>query len=134
MIDNVMRDYWRRVWCEGDASAVYDLYADGALLDGEPLDRDDFAAGVTRWHGIFPGFTATVDETVVAGDRVMSRVTYRGTHANTWAGLPATGTEFSQHGLDLFTVRDGRIVEHWHATDHYQMVVSLGGKIVPAEG
>ncbi len=134
MIDSVVRDYWRRVWCEGDTSAVFELYADDVLMDGEPLDRDEFAASVTRWHGIFPGFRATVDETVVAGDRVMSRVTYRGTHANTWAGLPATGREFAQHGLDLFTVRDGRIVEHWHSTDHYEMVVSLGGKIVPAEG
>lgn len=129
-----MREYWRRVWCEGDAGAVRELYADGALMDGEPLDRDEFASLVTRWHGTFPGFTATVDEVVVAGDRVTSRVTYRGTHENTWAGLPPTGKEFSGLGLDLFTVRDGPIVEHWHATDHYEMVVSLGGRIVPAEG
>ena len=130
--ERVVRDYWREVWCEGSREAVLRHYAEGALSDGEPLDRDAFAAMVGRWFGIFPGFTATVDEVIVSGDRVVSRVTYRGVHQAAWAGLPPTGKAFQGLGIDVFTVRDGRIAEHWHATDHYEMVVQLGGRIVPA--
>lgn len=132
MSEQVVRDYWRRVWCEASEDAVHELYADDALMDGEPLDRAGFAAGVTQWFGKFPGFTTTVDDVLVCGDRVVTRVTYRGVHQGTWAGLPATGKPFSAMGLDVFTVRDGRIAEHWHATDHYELVVQLGGKVVPA--
>lgn len=132
MSEQVVRDYWRRIWCDGDGAAALELYADGALMDGEPLDRDAFAAMVGRWFGIFEGFSATVEDVIVSGDRVVTRVTYRGTHAKPWIGLPATGRTFAAHGLDVFTVRDGRIVEHWHATDHYELVEQLGGKVVPA--
>ena len=132
MSEQVVRDYWRRVWCEASEDAVRELYADGALMDGEPLDRAGFAAAVTRWFEKFPDFTATVDDVIVSGDRVVTRVTYRGTHQGTWAGLPPTGRSFATHGLDVFTVSDGRITEHWHATDHYDLVVRLGGKVGPA--
>lgn len=49
-----------------------------------------------------------------------------------WRRVPATGRSFAAHGLDVSTVRDGGIAEHWHATDHYEPVVQLGGKGVPA--
>jgi len=130
----VVRDYWRRVWCEASEDAVRELYADDAVENDEPIDRDGFAAMVTAWFTKFPDFTATVDDLFSADDgRVVTRVTYRGTHRGPWAGLPATGRSFSALGLDVFTVRDGRIVEHWHSTDHYDLVVHLGGKVVPKE-
>ncbi len=132
MSEQVVRDYWRRVWSDGDGAAAVELYADGARMNGEPLDRAEFAAAVTSWFTKFPDFATTVDDVIVSGDRVVTRVTYRGSHQGTWAGLPATGRSFAQPGLDVFTVRDGRITEHWHATDHYELVVALGGKIVPA--
>lgn len=133
MSEAVVRDYWRRVWCEASEDAVRELYAEGATENDEPIDRDEFAAAVTAWFAKFPDFTATVDDVFSAGERVVSRVTYRGTHRGAWAGLPATGRPVSALGLDVFTVRDGRIVEHWHSTDHYDLVVQLGGKVVPKE-
>lgn len=133
MIEQVVRDYWRRVWCEGSGEAVLELYAEGATENAEPVDREDFARKVEQWFTKFPDFSATVEDLFVVGDRVVTRVTYRGTQALPWAGLPATGRSFEGLGLDVFTVRDGRIVEHWHCADHYDMVVQLGGTIVPAE-
>ena len=134
MSEAVVRDYWQRVWCEGSADAVRELYAPGATENGEPVSVEDFARGVEAWFTKFPDFTATVDDVFAVGDRVVSRVTYRGTQALPWAGLPATGRTFEGLGLDVFTIRDGRIVEHWHSADHYDMVVQLGGKVVPQEG
>lgn len=129
-----VRRYWQQVWCDGDATAPARLYAEGALMDGEPLDVSGFGESVAGWFRKFPDFTATVEDVWLAGDRVVTRVTYRGTHTATWAGLPATGRAFSGLGLDVFRVEDGRIAEHWHATDHYDMVVQLGGTVVPAAG
>jgi len=131
MSEDVIRSYWQRVWCEGSGDAVLELYAEGATENAEPIDREDFARKVVGWFAKFPDFSATVDDIFTVGDRVVSRVTYRGTHTQPWAGLPPTGKAFTGLGLDVFTVRDGRIVEHWHSTDHYDMVVQLGGTVVP---
>lgn len=131
--EQVVRGYWRDIWCSGDPDAPGRYYAAGATENGEPIDPEEFGRAVTSWFTKFPDFTSTVDDLVQVGDRVVSRVTYRGTHHGAFAGLPATGRRFSGLGLDIFTVQAGRIVEHWHSTDHYELIVQLGGTVVPAE-
>lgn len=63
---------------------------------------------------------------------MLTRVTYRGTHRATWAGIPATGRTFEVPGLDLWRVEEDRIVEHWHVTDHLELVFAIGGTVGPA--
>lgn len=130
--EQAVRGYWQDVWCAGDPEAPGRYYADGATENGDLIDAADFGQAVATWFTKFPDFTATVDEVLVLGDRVVSRVTYRGTHQGTFWGLPASGRRFSVLGLDVFTVVDGRIVEHWHSTDHYDMVIQIGGTVVPS--
>jgi predicted ester cyclase len=127
----VVRGYWRDVWCAGDASAVARYYDAAARENDEPVDVHEFGAAVKAWFVKFPDFRATVDDLFTVEDRVVTRVTYTGTHHGTWAGLPATGRPFTALGLDIFRVVGARIVEHWHSTDHYDLVVQLGGRVVP---
>ncbi|HVE63791.1 MAG TPA: ester cyclase [Mycobacteriales bacterium] len=129
--ETVVRGYWRDVWCEGRGAAVAAYYAPEIRENGEPVDIAAFGAAVESWFTKFPDFRATVDDLFVVGDRVVSRVTYTGTHHGTWAGLPATGRSFTALGLDVFRVDGRRIVEHWHSTDHYDLVVQLGGRVIP---
>lgn len=130
--ESVVLDYWKQIWCEGRAADVYRFYAATARLNGEPLDATAFAESVTSWFQKFPDFSASVDEAIILDERIVTRVTYRGTHRGTWAGLPATGRSFTTFGLDVFRVESGVIVEHWHATDHYELVDQLGGRVIPA--
>lgn len=130
--EQVVRGYWHDVWCAGDPQAPGRYYAEGATENGDVIDAADFGQAVATWFTKFPDFSASVDDLIVVGDRVVSRVTYRGTHQGTWCGLPATGRSFSTLGLDVFTVVEGRIVEHWHSTDHYELIDQLGGTVVPS--
>ncbi|MBW3668490.1 MAG: ester cyclase [Actinobacteria bacterium] len=130
---DVVRSFWQSVWSDGESDKLRDLFAMDAEENGEPVDVDQFRRGVDNWRDIFPDFSATVEELFDLGDgRVASRVTYRGTQTKPWAGLPASGKTFEVIGIDIFTVRDGRITELWHAADHYDMAVQLGGKLAPA--
>lgn len=123
--------YWDEVWTQGDPTAPARFYAEEATENGDEVVATDFAAAVQSWRQKFPDFRVDVVEVLQAEDRVLSRVVYRGTHRGTWAGIPATGRSFAVLGLDLWRLRDERIVEHWHVTDHLELVTALGGEIVP---
>lgn len=129
----IVRSFWESVWTDGDSAKLSDLFAADATENAEPVDVEEFRNAVDHWRSVFPDFSATVEELFDLGDgRVVTRVTYRGTHTKPWAGLPASGKTFEGVGIDIFTVRDGRISDLWHAADHYDMVVQLGGTIAPA--
>ncbi len=126
-----VQHFWEDVWSGGKSDRVAELFAPNARQNGEPMDLEAFAAAVTTWKGTFPDFTATIEELVpLDDDRVLSRVTYRGTQRRRWAGLPPTGRSFTCVGIDIFRVVKGRIVELWHATDHLDMASQLGAKVV----
>lgn len=128
-----MRGYWRDIWCAGDPTAVARYYAPGCTENGVEVDLDAFGAGVARWFDIFPDFSATVEQVLLAAPFVVSRVTYRGTSAGTCFGIPPTGRAYQGIGLDTFRVEDGEIVEHWHAVDHLDLVFALGGSVAPSD-
>ena len=130
---DVVRQFWGSVWTEGNASELLALLDPGFQENGEPIDPAVFASAVTSWRETFPDFSATVEELFeLPQGRVVTRVTYRGTQHRSWATIPSTGRSFEGVGLDLFTVRDERIVDLWHAADHYDMALQLGGTIAPA--
>ncbi len=129
--ERLVRRYLDEVWSRGNSAALAELLAPDARLNDEVVDLDEFGADVDRWFAIFPDFTATVDELLTFGDRVVSRVTYRGTHRGTFAGLAPTGKSFAVLGIDIFRESGGRLVEQWHSTDHYEVVAQLGGTVVP---
>lgn len=58
-----------------------------------------------------------LDDVVAAGDRVASRWTFAGTHIGEFNGLPASGREFSVHGMSIEHIADGRIAERWATAD-----------------
>lgn len=130
-IDTVRR-FWEEVWTGGQVDVLTDILDPRWTENGEPSDVAAFQRGVTAWRRIFPDFSATVEEVLTIGeDRVVSRVTYRGTHSGTLWGLEATGAQTEVVGVDLFRVKDGRITELWHAVDHLQLVLQIGGVVKP---
>ena len=107
-------------------AAALEFYAPRFTLNGAEETADAFTSGSLAWREHFSGFSATVDEVIVCGDRVISRTTFRGTHQGAFETVPVTGRSIDVSGIDVFRFRDGRVVEHWHEADHYAMFVQLG--------
>jgi ketosteroid isomerase-like protein len=94
-----------RVWASHDLEATLALVTDDCVFDatGPPPDgtrrigRDELREA---WQPIFddPSSVFEVEETFGGGDRVVQRWRYR------WDGGHV-------RGVDLFTVRDGRVAE-----------------------
>ncbi len=65
----------------------------------------------------FPDFHNTVEELVAEDDRVVARLTYRGTHRGPLFDLAPTGRAVSYAGMALCRLREGRIAAGWVVGD-----------------
>lgn len=92
----------------GDAGAIAGLLTDdtvfentGPAPDGTRVEgREAVAAHWARWIAANPGAHFAAEEIVVAGDRCTVTWVYR---------KPRDGRPWHLRGIDLFTVRDGKI-------------------------
>ena len=80
----------------------------GAPVEASVEDTPEgMKAGVTAWRENLRGLRTTVDETINAGDKVITLWTTKGIHRN---GSPVT-----VQGIDVIRFAGGKIVEHWDA-------------------
>lgn len=75
---------------------------------------------------------AVAEELLADGDKVITRKTFHGTRANDFMGIPATGNAVRFDVIDILTVRDGRMREHWNVVDGLALMIGVGA--VPPMG
>jgi predicted ester cyclase len=69
---------------------------------------------------------------IVEGDKVVSRVTYRGTHTGDMLGIPPTGKPVAVSAILIDQFGEGKIVESWRIFDQMGMMQQLG--LMPSPG
>jgi steroid delta-isomerase-like uncharacterized protein len=79
----------------------------------------------------FPDARLTVEDMIAEGDRVASRLSYRGTHTGEFQGIPATGKQFMTTGIQIIRIADGKIAEAWSQPDTLGLLQQLGVVPIP---
>ncbi len=80
-----------------------------------------------------PDARITHHEAIVAGDRVVIRWSSEGTHRGPFGDVPATGKRIHFEGIDLFHLRDGKIVEVWIEFDNLGVLQQMGALPTPGQ-
>lgn len=103
----------------GNLDVVDECYAPGyvdrtpspirGLAEGREGVRRAFAA----FHRAFPDTTHVVEDLVAEGDRVVTRISARGTHTGELFGHAPTGKVVTLTGITIYRLVDGQIVERW---------------------
>ncbi|HSL00476.1 MAG TPA: ester cyclase [Rubrobacteraceae bacterium] len=82
---------------------------------------------VSMYKTAFPDLSVTVEEMVAEGNRVVSRVTIRGTHQGEIEEFgPPTGRQIALEVLTMHRIEDGKIVEEWERYDNLSLLQQLG--------
>ncbi len=119
------------VFNRGNISLVDELLAPGfveheELPPGIPPGREAVKQLSTKFRSAFPDLKVTIDDTIAAGDKVVVRCTWRGTHKGEFMGVPPTGKKVSFGVIDIVRIAGGKVLEHWGQMDGMGMMKQLG--------
>jgi len=103
-----------------------------AYMPGQPpMDRPAFEHFVSGVADGMPGYTYDIHDQIAQGDLVANRITWRGVHSRDLAGVPPTGRSIELRGINMFRVKDGRVVAQWAQLDIFGLLQQIGA-IPPA--
>ena len=91
-----------------------------------PMGRrglDQFIRHVTEG---LSDFGYEIHDQIVQDDLVFNRVTARGVHTAELLGVPATCRSIEMRIINLFKVKDGRVVEQWAEPDLFGLLQQIG--------
>jgi len=98
--------------------------------DGREANRQFWAA----FFRAFPDLSATMEDSVISGDRVVGRFVYRGTHTGELMEIPASGNPVEMRSIDIWRVEDGMFVEHWDELNLLEVFQQIGAIQPPGVG
>lgn len=78
----------------------------------------------------FPDLHGTIEDIVAEGDRVASRVQWKGTHKGELQTIPPTGRPVNFGFMQIQRIEEGKIAEGWVIFDSLGMMQQLG--VIPS--
>lgn len=91
-----------------------------------PMDK----AGATQFFRAFlagfPDLTHRIEAILAEGDRVGCRLIVRGTHQQEFMGIPPTNKSIEVAAINIFRLKDGKVVDHRVISDGIGMLRQLG--------
>jgi steroid delta-isomerase-like uncharacterized protein len=127
---------WIDAWHAGDVAAV-DAFVTPDYVRHDPnvpevRGREAEKQLMTMYLTAFPDLRFAVEDMVAEGDKVVTRLTARGTHRGELLGVPPTDRAIAITAVEIYRFDGGRIAEQWVIGDVLGLLQQLGA--VPAPG
>jgi steroid delta-isomerase-like uncharacterized protein len=121
----------------GDLDGVAAVFAPHAVVHNsgapDPLNLEGFRQLAAVFLAAFPGGEHTIDDIIGEGDKVVTRITYRGTHTGDLMGIPPMGKQVVVSAMTIDQIVGGKIVETWRLFDQLSMMQQIGVIPVPEQ-
>ena len=91
----------------GDTAALQALFAKPYAQHG----------GLKGGREAFPDLRVTVEDRILASDKIVARNTWSGTHRGAFLGIGPTGKQITIRTIDIWRVQDDKLAEHWDVID-----------------
>ena len=86
-----------------------------------------------RYHEAMPDIHFDITDVLAEGDRVMARGVITGTHMGDLFGVKALGKKITWTGIEICTLKNGKITERWLNADTLSMLQQMQGTAVPSQ-
>ena len=101
-------------------------FVDHSPAAGTTPDRQGIKQYITMLHSAFPDFHCAVEDLIAEGNRVVVRLTCRGTHRGELMGISPTDRQVNVTGISILHFAGGKIEERWNNTDNLGIMQQLG--------
>jgi predicted ester cyclase len=117
-------------WTTGDEAqaraALATDFTDRTLPPGRPQGIAGPLAASKVFHAAVPDVQASVEQMIVAGDRVVTHLHFTGHFTGSFNGVQGKGQSVDFVATDIYRIRDGKITENWHLEDNLTFLQQLG--------
>jgi predicted ester cyclase len=113
-----------------DTSAFPEIHTE-SYIQHSGRSPSGLAAQIENFRGIFgrmPDVEARVEDRIIAGDRVVARMSLTATHTQPLQGIAPTGRRFTLRTIDIWRVENGKFAEHWDLVDFAGLQRQLRGE------
>jgi len=132
----LMRRFYEEVFNKKNLAAIDDFIDPNQVDHSAPPGVAGGLEGTKQLIGMdltaFPDLHFTVEDMIAEGDKVVARLTARGTHKGAYMGIPPTGKQATSPAIDIVRIAGGKSVEHWLEMDTLGLLQQLG--VIPAPG
>jgi serine phosphatase RsbU (regulator of sigma subunit) len=123
----IFRRYVEEVPNQGNLEVADEIFgryishqSDGSTLERGPEDVKRFTE---EYRSAFPDWRISIDEQIAEGDKVVNRVTLRGTHQRQFRDMAPTGKEVELKAVTIFRFSpEGKVVETWDYFDQLRLM------------
>jgi steroid delta-isomerase-like uncharacterized protein len=101
----------------------------------QPMGLSDTRRFYEMLYSAFPDLKHTIVEQVSAGNKVVTRWTAAGTHRGKCMGVAATGKQINLTGINIYTIKRGRLTQshvNWDMLGLMQQLGAVSAELHPA--
>ena len=118
---------------QGHLSAADEIVAENFIeldpLPGQRQGREGLKEVIAMLRAAFPDIHWNTDETVSAGEKVVTRFTWTGTHRGPFLGIPPTSKPVRVKGVVIDRLVSGKMTDSSILMDTFGLMQQLG--VVP---
>ena len=126
----VIERFYHELWNRWDLAAADEVVSEGVRFGGSlgsTLEgRESFKGYVETVRAAFPDWHNRIDEMISCGNRVVTRMTWSGTHRGRLQDVEPTGARAEYVGAAIFRLEGGMIQEGWVVGDTQELWRALG--------
>ncbi|MCC9311435.1 ester cyclase [Kitasatospora sp. RB6PN24] len=124
----LVRRFYREIDA-GNLEAMDELVAEDYVDHSPPPfpvrpGREGLKEAFRMFWAATPG-THEIEDQIAEGDKVVTRMTARGTQVGDLPGIPATGKSVEMTATVIHRIEDGRLVEKWSDKDLLRLLQEL---------
>ena len=125
------KDLARRAWeAINNPDILDEVYALDVVWhepDQEVQGLEEARQFISMYKTAFPDLNVTVEDVIAEGDKVVTRITFHGTHQGEVEEFgPPTGRQIEVKGITISRIENGKIIEDWDSYDNLSMMKQLG--------
>jgi len=122
---NTARRWFTEGWA-GNTALADDIFSESVRTNGVTVGVAGSNHRIQERLAGFPDLSSHIEDMFSAGDKVVARLVWCGTHTSSYGGIGATGKQVAVPDLAIWRFAGGKVVEISTIQDQFALLKQIG--------